>query len=215
MRKYVTYFRVSTDEQGRSGLGLEAQVRDIDVYLSTYSDVPWEIVHAFTEIASGGDNERPVLKQAIALAKKHKATLLVSKLDRLSRRMSLVAQLMDDAKLQLRVATCPGADKPMLYVHALVSEMERDFISARTKAALQSAKARGVKLGGDRHGAIAAANAKRAEVADETAARFIGIIAPMRDAGQSLQTIADHLNLVDGGGWSAMKVKRTLERAGA
>src|SRR5687767_12155078 len=108
--KYVLYYRVSTEEQGKSGLGLEAQHRDISLYLESYSPTPWEIVGEFTEVESGANSDRPELAKAIALAKKAKATLLVSKLDRLSRKVSLIASLMDDPKLSLRVASMPHAD---------------------------------------------------------------------------------------------------------
>jgi DNA invertase Pin-like site-specific DNA recombinase len=218
MRKYVTYFRVSTKEQGKSGLGLDAQHRDIDLFLTTYSDVPWEVIASFQDIGSGADNGRPELQKAIAHAKKHNAELLVAKLDRLSRRLSYVATLMEDSKLQLRVASMPSADKTMLHVYALVAEMERDFISARTKAALASAKARGTRLGGLRNdGAdLAAARAERSRKADEAAAKVMGIIAPMRGQGMSLQQIASQLNGmgIAGGNWSPMKVKRALDRGG-
>ncbi len=179
-RKYVCYTRVSTQEQGRSGLGIEAQRRDIQLFLKNYSDVPYEVVGEFQDIGSGADNGRPELQKAIALAKKAKAELLVAKLDRLSRRLSYVATLMEDPKLKLRVASMPHADKAMLHVYSLVSEMERDFISARTKAALHMAKQRGVKLGGDRHGALARANKVRQRAADEAAAKILQLLEPMR-----------------------------------
>jgi DNA invertase Pin-like site-specific DNA recombinase len=216
MRKYVTYIRVSTDEQGKSGLGLDAQKRDIEIFLNNYSDVPWQVLGAFQDVGSGADDGRPELQLAIKCAKKHGAELLVAKLDRLSRKVSTLAALMDDKALQLRVASMPHADKFQLHIYAALAEQERDFISTRTKAALQAAKARGVKLGGDRHGAIAAANAKRAASADATAERFAGLIRPMRERGMSLRAIADELNLaVVGGGWSAMKVKRVIDRVSA
>ena len=215
MRRYVIYLRVSTQEQGRSGLGLEAQQRDIDLFLQNYSDVPFEIVGSFQDIGSGADNERPELAKAISLAKKAKAELLVAKLDRLSRRLSYVAALMEDPKLSLRVASMPNADKAMLHVYALVAEMERDFISVRTKSALASAKLRGVKLGGDRGGSLAKANAERRREAAERDARVAAMIVPMR-ANMTLQAIADHLNAnrVAGpaGAWSPMSVKRVIDR---
>jgi len=214
MRKYVTYIRVSTAEQGKSGLGLEAQQRDIEIYLNSYSDVPWEVIGAFKDVGSGADNGRPQLREAIALAKKAGAELLVAKLDRLSRKVAYLAQLMDDRKLQLRVASMPHADKFQLHIYAALAEQERDFISKRTKAALQAAKARGVKLGGDRHGAIAAANASRKVTADAAAMRVAGIIMPMREQGLTLQQIADQMSLVEPDvAWSAMKVSRTILRA--
>ena len=212
---YVTYIRVSTKEQGKSGLGLEAQQRDIELFLENYSDVPWEVIGAFKDVGSGADNGRPELQKAIALAKKTGAELLVAKLDRLSRRVAFIATLMEDKKLKLRVASMPAADKTMLHIHAMVAEMERDFISLRTKAALAAAKARGVKLGGDRGGSagLIARNAAKVAKADEAASKVIGVIAPMRAQGLSFQAIADHLVAMGlEGRWSSTKVRRVVER---
>lgn len=214
MRKYVIYTRVSTEEQGKSGLGLEAQQRDIEIFLANYSDVPWEILGSFQDVDSGANNGRPELAKAIAMAKKTGAELLVAKLDRLSRKVSYLAGLMDDKALKLRVASMPHADKFQLHIYAALAEQERDFISVRTKAALQAAKARGVKLGGDRSGALSKANAIRGQAADAEAAKVMEIIKPMRDGGRSLQYIADRLNdWMPGCNWSPMKVKRAIERA--
>jgi DNA invertase Pin-like site-specific DNA recombinase len=216
MSKYVTYVRVSTKEQGKSGLGLEAQARDVELFLTGYSDVPHEVIASFQDIGSGADNGRPELQKAIAHAKKHNAELLVAKLDRLSRRLSYVANLMEDAKLKLRVASMPSADKTMLHVDALVAEMERDFISARTKAALQTAKARGTKVDGLRNDSenLANANAFRIKQTDDSARKVIGIIAPMREQNMSLPAIAYRLNdmQIDSTYWHPMKAKRAIDR---
>jgi DNA invertase Pin-like site-specific DNA recombinase len=217
--RYVTYRRVSTEEQGKSGLGLEAQDRDIALYLESYSPEPWEIVGEFLEVESGGNSDRPELAKAIALAKKTKATLLVSKLDRLSRKVSLIATLMDDPKLKLRVASMPHADKFALHIYAALAEQERDFISLRTKAALREAKARGVKLGGLRD-----ATMRRNEVVKEQAqARaegWRGIVEPMHEAGSSLREIAAALNSAGvrtarGGAWHPQAVARVVARLGS
>lgn len=215
MRKYVVYTRVSTKEQGRSGLGLEAQRRDIDIFLQAYSDVPWEIVGTYQDVGSGADNGRPELQAAIAMAKANNAELLVAKLDRLSRKVSYLAALLDDKQLKLRVASMPAADKFQLHIYAALAEQERDFISTRTKAALAAAKARGVKLGGVRGDGLVKANAARRDNAEANAVQAMGLIAPLRAQNMSLAAIADMLNAakVDGGGWSAMKVKRSIERA--
>jgi len=139
MLRYVIYKRVSTEDQGKSGLGLDAQDRDIRIYLDTYSPEPWEIVGTFVEIESRKDSDRPELTKAIALAKRTKATLLVSKLDRLSRKVSFIATFMDDKRLKFRVASMPHADKFQLHIYAALAEQEREFISLRTKAALAEA----------------------------------------------------------------------------
>ncbi|RWG82879.1 MAG: DNA invertase [Mesorhizobium sp.] len=220
MRRYVVYLRVSTKEQGKSGLGLEAQQRDIELFLQNYSDVPYEVVATFQDIGSGADNGRPELQKAIALAKKQGAELLVSKLDRLSRRLAYVATLMEDPKLKLRVASMPNADKTMLHVYSLVAEMERDFVSARTKAALAAAKARGKKLGGLRGGGenLVRANEARQAKAQAHAESVSKVILPLRDAGKSLSEIARTLDeqgiaAPQGGEWSKMAVQRKLARA--
>ena len=150
MKQYVIYKRVSTAEQGRSGLGMEAQQRDIELYLNNYSEVPFEILGEFLDVRSGKDDDRPELTKAIALAKRSGAELLVSKLDRLSRRVSFIAALMEEKKLTLRVASMPTADSFQLHIYAALAEQERNFISLRTKAALAEAKSRGQKLGGMR-----------------------------------------------------------------
>ena len=213
MRKYVCYLRVSTQEQGRSGLGLEAQQRDIELFLTNYSDVPWQVLGTFQDVGSGADNGRPELQKAIQLAKQHGAELLIAKLDRLSRKVAYLAQLMADPKLKLRVASMPAADTFQLHIYAALAEQERDFISTRTKAALAAAKARGVKLGGFRGGhALQNANDVRAANADAEAVKVMGVIGPLRRGGMSLALIAAELSRITGASWSAMKVKRALQR---
>lgn len=216
MKKYVTYRRVSTDQQGKSGLGLDAQDRDIRLYLEGYSDQPYEIIESFTDIASGKSDDRPELTKAIALAKRAGAELLVAKLDRLSRKVSFISSLMDDKRLALRVASMPHADKFQLHIYAALAEQEREFISIRTKAALKEAKARGVKLGGLRDTTMQRNKAVQAN-AIRRADKVAGLILPLREAGKSLRDIADELNRAGvetarGGVWQASQVKRTLER---
>lgn len=216
MKKYVIYKRVSTAEQGRSGLGLGAQERDIQLFLDGFSDVPFEIVSSFVDVQSGGNNDRPELKKAIYLAKKEDAELLVAKLDRLSRKVSFIASLMDDPKLSIRVAQMPYADKFQLHIYAALAEQERDFISARTKAALAEAKRRGKKLGGLRDKTMKRNEVVKAD-AQRRAEKLKGVILPMKNAGMPLRTIAEELNTLDiptarSGKWTATQVKRTLER---
>lgn len=216
MKRYVTYRRVSTNQQGRSGLGLDAQERDIRLYLEGYSETPYEVIAEFIDIASGTSDERPELAKAIALAKQEGAELLVAKLDRLSRKVSFIAALMDDKKLLLRVASMPAADKFQLHIYAALAEQEREFISIRTKAALSEAKARGVKLGGLRDATMQRNVALKAN-AKRRAEKVGGIIQPLRKAGKTLREIADELNKAGlqtprGGLWQASQVKRTLER---
>ena len=193
MRQFVIYQRVSSTEQGKSGLGLEAQERDIQLFLENYAETPYEVVERFVEVHSGKDNQRPLLTAAIALAKEQKATLVVSKLDRLSRRVSFIASLMEDRDLDFKVAQMPHADKFQLHIYACLAEQERDFISQRTKAALAAAKARGTKLGAPKQHLEALA-AARQEKALKEAQKVSGVIVPLRKAGASLRSICDALN---------------------
>jgi len=215
--KYVTYVRVSTQEQKKSGLGLEAQQRDIELYLENYSEVPYEIIGAFSDTGSGADNGRPELQKALSLCRKTGAQLLVAKLDRLSRRVSQIATIMEDPKITFRVASMPHADKFQLHIYSALAEQEREFISLRTKAALQAAKARGVKLGGWRGNALTKANTARTADATATAAKLNGFIGPMRREGLTLVQIAARLTEMgvatsQNGTWTAKAVSRVLGR---
>ena len=217
MKQYVTYLRVSTAEQKKSGLGLLAQQRDIDIYLTTYSDVPYEVIGEFSDQGSGADNGRPELMKALAMARKTGAELLVAKLDRLSRRVSQIAQIMEDRAVTFRVATMPHADAFSLHIYAALAQQERDFISLRTKAALAEAKARGVKLGGYRGNALTKANKARTEDADAKAMKLFRIIGPMREKGMTLTEICTNLEALGvetprAGTWTAKAVSRVLER---
>ncbi len=193
MKKYITYIRVSTKTQKDSGLGLEAQERDINLFLENYADKGYEVIAEFNETASGSNGDRVELNKAIKLAKKEKAILLVSRLDRLSRKVSFIATLMDDKKLQFTVASMPNADKIQLHLFAMMAEMERDFISLRTKAALKSLTDRGVKLGGLRDKTNQRNIAKKA-VADKTAEKLRGLLTSMVQSCLTLQEMADSLN---------------------
>mgnify|MGYP006160749753 CR=1 FL=1 len=216
MVQYVTYKRVSTKEQGKSGLGLDAQERDISIFLESYSTSPWEIIGSFVEVQSGTEDDRPELAKAVALAKKEKALLLVAKLDRLSRKVSFIASMMDDKALNLTVASMPNADKFQLHIYAALAEQERDFISQRTKAALKEAKAKGVKLGGLRDKTMKR-NKVLKEQAKARAMKLEGIVLPMKERGDSLRQIA--VALTEAGittsrgapQWQAVQVKRVMD----
>ena len=144
--KYVVYYRVSTKKQGESGLGLEAQERDVKLYLDNYVRTDdYEILNTFTDIESGTSDLRKGFNEALALAEQQGAELLVAKLDRVSRKVSSVALAME--RVKVRVACMPFAENFQLHLYAALAEQEREFISQRTKAALQAAQARGVKLG--------------------------------------------------------------------
>ena len=219
VKKYCIYRRVSTRSQADSGLGLEAQDRDIALFLDNYSDTPFEVLGTFTDVQSGADAHRPELQKAIELAKKEGAELLVSKLDRLSRKVSFIGALTDDPALKIRVASMPNADKLQLHIYAVLAEQERDFISIRTKQALAAAKARGVQLGGLRDKTMKRNEAAK-QAADAAADRVASIVLPMRESGASYQKIADALNAANvptprGKKWAAMSVKNAADRLSA
>ena len=193
MRKFVLYLRVSSQEQGKSGLGLEAQERDIQLFLSNYAETPYEVLGKFVEVHSGKDNDRPQLLAAIQLAKEQKAVLVCSKLDRISRRVSFTSSLMEDRDLDFKVAQMPYADKFQLHIYAALAEQERDFCSRRTKAALAAAKARGVRLGAPVQHLEELAKARQQKAVRE-AQQVAGVILPLRRAGTSLRGICDVLN---------------------
>jgi len=149
--KYVAYYRVSTDRQGKSGLGLEAQKDAVEQRLNGGR---WQIVGEFTEVETGKRASRSQLDAAIAACKKHKARLIVAKLDRLSRNVAFLLRLIDSG-VDVLFADLPELNGAMgkfvLITMANVAELEAGLVSERTKAVLKAAKARGVKLG--RYGA--------------------------------------------------------------
>ena len=211
MKQFVIYTRVSTKRQGDSGLGLEAQERDINLYLENYAEEPYEVIGTFCDVESGTRADRPQLQEAIDLAKQTGAILLTAKLDRLSRSVAFIATLMEDKKLNFTVATMPHADKFQLHIYAALAQQEREFISTRTKAALREAKARGVKLGGARPNNQARHEAVKA-LADQTALKVSKLIKDHRLSGRSYRYIAEQLNNLDvatakGGRWFASTVR--------
>jgi DNA invertase Pin-like site-specific DNA recombinase len=132
--KFVAYFRVSTDRQGKSGLGLEAQRKSV---LDCLDGGRWELVAEFTEVESGKRNDRPELEKSLAACKRCKAKLVIAKLDRLSRNLALIATLMDSG-VEFIAVDNPHANKLTLHILAAVALHERGMISARTSAVLQA-----------------------------------------------------------------------------
>lgn len=153
-RKFVAYYRVSTPKQGRSGLGLDAQRAAV---AKSVGDGPANIIAEFTEVESGKRNNRPALDEALTVARLHRATLVVAKVDRLTRSVGFLERLLE-AGVDVRFADLPAIEGPtgrfMLQQMAAVAELEAGLISARTKAALAAAKARGKRLGGHRGGSF-------------------------------------------------------------
>jgi DNA invertase Pin-like site-specific DNA recombinase len=209
MEKFVVYTRVSTDKQGAEGYGMEAQHRDINLYLENYAP-EYEILGEFTDVVSAKDMERPGMQQAHALLKAHPdATLLVSKLDRLSRDVEHVAGFIK--RFNLRVAAMPHADKFQLHIYAALAEQEREFISLRTKAGLKSAKARGVKLGGLRPG-TEARNKGRQDAAQRRAEKHSKLLTSLVAQNMSIRDIGNVMTEATGDAWGPSKVHRTLKR---
>ena len=211
---YIAYFRVSTAEQGRSGLGLEAQREAVETFAARTGA---EIVGEFVEVESGKRHEnRPQLVKAMTACRKQGATLLIAKLDRLARNVAFVAGLMESG-VPFKASDMPDADPFRLHIEAAIAEEERRKISQRTKAALAAAKARGVKLGT----AGNAETARRASLANQQRARRHAdnvrpVVEQIRAAGvTSLRGIAEALNArgvatARGGEWHAMTVRRAL-----
>ncbi len=208
--KFVAYYRVSTEQQGRSGLGLEAQKKAV---LDFLNGGQWELVAEFTEIESGKKADRPELEAALKLCKRVKATLVIAKLDRLARNVHFISGLMERG-VKFCAVEFPNADPFMLHVHAAMSEHERRLISARTKAGLERAKARGVKLG--KHGAVLAR--ENAAKAKAQARELKPVIAQLRKAGKvTVRAIMEELNgrgikTTHGGTWHPQTVNVLLHR---
>ena len=145
-RHAVGLYRVSTAEQGHSGLGLEAQQAAVRVYVATQG---WTLVAEHSDVASGKDDRRPGFQAALARCRQLGATLVAARLDRITRRAHTLSGLLEEG-LSIRAADMPGADDLMMRVYAAMAQKERELISERTRVALAAAKARGAVLGGDR-----------------------------------------------------------------
>ena len=215
--KFVAYFRVSTDRQGKSGLGLEAQREAVMSYLNGGS---WTLVGEFTEIESGKHENRPELEKALAACKKQKAKLVIAKLDRLSRNLAFIATLMESS-VEFVAVDNPHANKLTIHILAAVAQHEREMISERTKAALAAAKKRGQRLGNPNL-AEAASLAHAALRANRR--RFAANVRPiieeiMRAGVTSHNQIAQKLNernvkTARGGTWTHVQVGAILHPFG-
>lgn len=220
--KYVAYLRVSTEKQGRSGLGLEAQREAVQRFVRDRAGKI--IAPEFVEIESGKVNARPQLAAALNRCQLTGAILVVAKLDRLSRNAAFLMTLRDSGA-GFVAADLPEANTMTVGVMAVVAQHEREAISQRTKAALAAARARGTKLGGRRKGAAdislyrAEAQAARRAIADARAAVCRATIEAMQGDGLSLNAMASRLNdqgvlssrgLV--GAWTATAIRRLVAR---
>lgn len=215
--KYVSYLRVSTLRQGQSGLGLEAQRETVRHFLAGRGQL---LIDEFVEIESGKNNERPKLAAALATCRAHGASLVISRLDRLSRDAEFLLKL-ESAGVEIEACDLPGANRMMFGVMALVAENERRLISKRTKEALQAAKARGKVLGGYRGFTPGAAEWAKATAAlrAKAQARADDLLPMVRtfqaQGGTSLADLARRLNALDiraprGGIWHPGTVRRLL-----
>ncbi len=225
---FVSYLRVSTDRQGKSGLGLEAQREAIARFCAAEG---FTIAAEYIEVetAKGADalDRRPHLAAALAHAKRIGCAVVVAKLDRLSRDVAFIASLMANRVPFMVCDLGPNADPFMLHIYAALAEQERRMISTRTKVALQAAKARGVKLGGDRGyrptkgpGTHEQGGAAVRMMADQAAGivmeaihrirKDIGTDASLRDVAAELT--ARSVPTPRGGAWTATAVRRVLAR---
>ena len=214
MTNYIAYYRVSTKKQGTSGLGLDAQEASVIHHVNGHG----KLIASYTEVESGKKSERIELAKALGHAKRNKATLIVAKLDRLSRNVAFLC------------ADMPTANKLTIHIMAAMAEHEGKVISERTKAALTQAKIRGVKLGSNREGhwegreqtridglvkgRVQAAKSNKAKKI-EAYADLLPQVMEYRKSGKTFQQIADSLNdsghlTRRGKSWSHVQILRLV-----
>ena len=221
--KYVAYYRVSTKRQGQSGLGLEAQKTAVHNFISSRGES--ETPPPFVEVESGKNSDRPELKKAIVRCKQTNSTLLIAKLDRLSRNVSFIFALRDElqsAGIDFVAADLPEANTLTLGIMATMAQHEREIISQRTRDGLAEAKKKGKKLGNPQnltndarlkaHTSIRL-NARK----DKSVRHAFHFIKPLRVAGMSYAKIAEQLNdegyrTRRGKEFFAIQVQRIYER---
>lgn len=187
--KFVAYYRVSTSKQGRSGLGLEAQLSTVESYAQRERG---QIIASFQEIETGKRNDRPELLKALALCRQKKAVLVIAKIDRLSRNMAFIANLME-SHVQFVACDNPEANELTLHIMAAMAQHERKATSQRTKEALAAAKARGTKLGSPSP-PIAEMNRAWSDDARQFRESVYPLARQLRDRGLTLRQVAEELN---------------------
>jgi DNA invertase Pin-like site-specific DNA recombinase len=222
-RHAVGIYRVSTAEQGQSGLGLDAQRAAVRAFAAAQG---WTLVAEFSDVASGKDDRRPGFRAALARCRQLGAVLAAARLDRITRRAHTLSQLLEEG-YSVRAADMPGADDLMMRIYAAMAQKERELIGERTRAALAAAKARGVRLGGDRGyrpvagpDSGAAAQARRL-VAEQAAHRLHLEVQAARAGGlathQGLARVLTQRGVPTPSGsgtWTHTTVARVLARAG-
>ena len=195
MQKYIAYYRVSTKQQGESGLGLEAQKTMVKNFLKN-DDV---LICEYEEVESGKNNNRPQLLKAIEKSKSEGATLLIAKLDRLSRNAGFIF-LLKDSNVDFKCCDMPEANSLTIGIMAILAQEERELISKRTISALQELKAKGVKLGNPKNLTPDAqkmgSEAMRLKaLSNENNRKATALIVSLRNAGKTYGKIADDLNI--------------------
>jgi DNA invertase Pin-like site-specific DNA recombinase len=214
----VAYYRVSTDKQGRSGLGLEAQREAVRRFMG--DDFP--PVREFTEVESGKLSSRPELAMALGAAKMLRLPLVVAKVDRLARNVAFLEAILASG-VEVVFCDIPQVQGAMgrfiLQQMAAIAQLEAGLISERTKAALKAARERGKALGGFRGIKVdpSLGRAAKAAKATDYACQVAPVARELQAGGASLRVIAAELTTRGiptprGGGWSAVQVKRILER---
>src|SRR5260370_15829309 len=222
--RFVSYLRVSTDRQGKSGLGLEAQRAAVE---NSLNGGKWKLINEFPEVQSGRRSDRPKLAEALAMCRAHRAALVVAKVDRLARSESFLSRVLE-AGVDVRFCDLPQIEGPtgrfLLQSMMSVAELDAGMISARTKAALAASKARGKNLGGFRGRAGTAADLTRARAArsltaDAQADALAPILARIDPTGASSLRAVATLLAAEGvptpsgrGEWTAKAVSRLRER---
>lgn len=217
--RYVSYLRVSTDRQGRSGLGLESQRAAVLAFINGGGAQP---VKEFVEVESGaakgadGMRHRPVLREALDYCKREGTTLVIAKLDRLSRSVRFIAELLE-AKVPIRAADMPEANEFVLHIMAAVAQQERKAISERTRSALAAAKARGTRLGSP---VLEQEHDRQRAASRAHEAKVMPAIREMQAKGLSQRAIIERLNKIGlpaprGGKWWPRTLTRFLVRIAA
>jgi DNA invertase Pin-like site-specific DNA recombinase len=213
MKKIISYIRVSTQKQGASGLGLEAQQKAVQEFINSTGN---ELVAEFVEVESGKktDQKRPQLAAAMEACKKHKAVLVVAKLDRLARNVHFISGLME-SKVQFIALDLPEANQLTLHVMAAFAEHEAKRISERTKAALAVAKSRGVALGVEGKNNLKPNIELRQKQSQDFAQAVAGLFEGFKLRGLTQRQMVEELNVLGiktarGGQWSLVQVQRVL-----
>jgi DNA invertase Pin-like site-specific DNA recombinase len=209
--KFIAYYRVSTDHQGADGNGIHAQRKSVEDYLNGGR---WKLVAEFTEVESGKRNDRPELEKALVACRKHKAKLVIAKLDRLSRNVHFISGLME-RKVDFVACDMPSANAFMINVYAAVAQEERRMISDRTKAGLRAAKERGVKLGGPKLASINSARQQAALARATDIAPVLTELANLSARAAAAELNARQVQTPTGAPWSAKTVIRARARTRA